>query len=497
MSTELKVCTVYIAVIAFTCIVPVPSLAVPNILVITMDDLAYGDLPSYGGDIVLAPRIESLASQGTRYTAFYSQHACMPSHLAMLTGLYHSEIGMDSQSVGYDPVDWPEHAPTWPLVLQQQGYSTGAFVLWHIGDSSNPSRYGFDVIKDLRAQDPPIEIAYQADWTAGEFLSWKTSVTEPWAAWVGTRLPHSPLEPNQDQLDRCVAHITSINSPVNGVAHTYCASVLAVDDAVGAMLDNINLSNTVVLLYSDNGPPTWDTLPGRVNEVHQLREIGFDCGGLRGYKGTLYECGVRVPLIVSYPGVIAGVSDRLSSLVDFYPSILEWTLLTTNTDGLSGENLLSTNDRTKPIFMRLADKATFDGSPVPSHVSLPVGIRLGDHKTICSRDLTRCETFNVELDPFERLPVNGPATSALQDRLSSWMESLPKGIEPLHVPLLDDGRGRPVAPCGVGFCTSIPCGEWQGSCVNDSQCLPGLVCLPLLTENTSCAVATRVCRKLK
>ncbi len=459
--------------------------AQPNILVVTLDDLAYGDLPSYGGEVLLTPNLDRLAADGVRYTQFYAQQSCIASHIAFLSGRHFRDLGLEGRTLKTRPTDWHHRAPPFPLVLKHAaGYSAGAFILWHMGDISRPEEYGFDVIENLRGQSPAVPIADQPRWAVDQFLSWVETAPEPWFAWIGTRLPHSPLEPSQDQLDRCASKMASLNVPSGASAHIYCASMVAVDDQIGRLVAHAESSGARLLLYSDNGPPTWDREgEGR----HQLRDIAWDCGGLRGYKGTLYECGVRTPLIEWHAGGVPGASDRLSSVVDIYPTVLEWAGVAVDTSRLTGESL-STAYPERPLFFALRDSgrrpAGKTGTSRPAYLSPPLAIRKGPWKLLCNRDLLECELYNIERDPYERDSVqNVAAIATLAAELNVWMRSWP--TEPL-APLAVQGGGRRGTACKAGHCSAASCGENAGLCESSAECLPGLVCLPYPAEWTTC-----------
>ena len=314
----------------------------PNIVIITADDLGYGDLGSYGHPNISTPHLDRLADEGQRWTSFYAQApVCSPSRAALLTGRVHLRSGMFGRRVGVFFPDSRAGLPATEITLaealREQGYATGIVGKWHLGHLPEflPVRHGFDswfgipYSNDMDWQiapgaarreamfDPRIdywhvplirneeEVERPADQhtvtrryaeEAAAFID--AHQDEPFFLYLAHTMPHMPLFRSEAFTDRSVAGV--YGDVIEEIDWT-------VGQVVGA-LDRLGLSsNTLVVFTSDNGP--WTSF-----ETH-----GGSAGPLRHGKGTTFEGGMRVPGIFWWPGTIApGVTREIGSGMDLF-----------------------------------------------------------------------------------------------------------------------------------------------------------------------------------
>ncbi len=311
----------------------------PNIVFILCDDLGYGDLGCYGSQLNRTPAIDQLAEHGVMFTDFYAASGlCTPSRAAFLTGTYPIRIGMDMNFRGECvcfPVDEMGLNPrevTMAELLKQQAYKTALIGKWHLGDQKEflPTRQGFDyffgipysndtgpgsdIRKHRKLYEHP-EIPLLRNETVIEAPVNQETITKrytqetiryieenkegPFFVLLAHTMPHSPLYASPEFRGK------SKNGLLGDVIEEIDWSVKEVLET----LDRLDLrDNTIVVFTSDNGAPPAPA--ERSNEP------------LQGYKGTVNEGGMRVPMIISWPGHIpeGKVCTQLATLMDFYPT---------------------------------------------------------------------------------------------------------------------------------------------------------------------------------
>ncbi len=300
----------------------------PNVLLVLADDLGYADLGAYGGSIA-TPGLDRLAREGMRFTSFYANGPiCSPTRVSILTGRYPQRFGLYG-GVSVDS-SWglPDDAVTMPRLLSGAGYETRHVGKWHLGHAEErfwPTAHGFDGFfgflhahhlpktyhdPRLRRDDGPEAPApgHLTDLLTTEaesFLRQRPGDGTPFFLHVWYFSPHKPLEPPKRWAERYP----------DTVEGRYGAMVSALDENVGRLLkalDETGLADdTVVLFLSDNGG---------------ARDVrGGDNGPLRGGKNQLYEGGLRVPLIVRWPGRVAAeaTTNSLTATFDLLPTIAD------------------------------------------------------------------------------------------------------------------------------------------------------------------------------
>ena len=307
--------------------------ASPNFVVIFCDDLGYGDLGCYGSEKNRTPAIDELAEQGMRFTDFYSSSpVCTPSRSSLMTSCYARRVGLHEDATGH----WvliprsrrglAAKEQTMPELLGAAGYATCCIGKWHLGDQPPhlPTAHGFDEyygipysndMQNRRRGDPPLPLvrdekvfeapADQATltqrYTAEAIRFIEEHKAGPFLLYLPHTFPHLPLHASKDFLGRSK----------NG---RYGDAVEEIDWSTGEILkclDRLGLAeNTVVVFTSDNGSN------GR---------NGGSNAPLSGAKGSTMEGGMRVPMIVRWPGKTpaASVCSELTTTMDLLPTFCQ------------------------------------------------------------------------------------------------------------------------------------------------------------------------------
>ncbi len=324
--------------------------APPNIVLIVADDLGYGDLGRYGNRTNRTPHIDQLAASGLRLTDFHSAGAmCTPTRAAMLTGLYQQRFGKAFEGalsgVRHREIGLPHHAVTIAELLKQRGYATACFGKWHLGYQPPwlPTNQGFDVFRGLGSGDGDhhthIDRSGHPDWWHNNTLKKEAGYTaklltkysldfmkahrkEPFFLYVPHLAIHFPWQGPGDPPHRVAGKSYHddkwgiIPNPENVKPHTK-AMIEALDESVGRILAALRQwkleRNTLVIFTSDNG--------GYLNYGKTFQKISSN-GSLRGQKGSLYEGGHRVPMIIHWPGTIQpGISNATAHSIDLLPTL--------------------------------------------------------------------------------------------------------------------------------------------------------------------------------
>ncbi len=324
-----------------------PGTPSPNVVIIYADDLGWGDAGCFGADDVETPALDRLCASGVRLPQWYSNSpVCSPSRASLLTGRYPAHAGVESILGGSRRTRGLPQQETLASRLRDRGYRTGIFGKWHLGVTReySPMNFGFDESFGFRAgcvdyyshifywgDHNPVHDLWDGDdevWHNGEYLTTVIgdracdfigrNAEQPFFCYVPFNAPHYPMHAPAEYMDR-FAHLPEDRQ-------TMAAMIAAMDDAIGQIIDTLDehglRENTLVFVSSDNGPSeeSRNWLDGE-----EVSYKGGSTGGLRGSKGSVFEGGVRVPAILSWPAQLpAGVDlPDVGIMIDVLPTVLE------------------------------------------------------------------------------------------------------------------------------------------------------------------------------
>ena len=421
----------------------------PNIIFILADDLGYGDLSCYGGEVP-TPNLDRLAREGTRFTqAYVASPICSPSRAALITGQHPARWRITSYlqtrkgNRACEMVDFLDpKAPSLPRVLKAAGYRTAHVGKWHLGggrDVTNAppfKEYGYDVgFGTYESPEPhpsitatnwiwsmhdPVKRWDRTKWMVDrtvEFVQANTSTPAFVNLWLDD--PHTPWIPSEEQAQK--------RGPQGETKANLRNVLVEMDRQVGRLLAELReaklAEKTIVIFMSDNGPlPTFK----------QSRTAG-----LRGSKLSLYEGGVRVPLIAWGPGrVPAGRVDETTvfSSLDIFPTFCELAGASIPTDARpEGRNMTAallgkSVERTTPLFWEYGRNTNSFGLPRGVNRSPNVAMREGDWKLLVSADGNGAELYNLKSDSREESNLAGKEaerTAKMKAAALEWRRSLP------------------------------------------------------------------------
>lgn len=402
-----------------------------NFVFILIDDLGWTDLASYGSSFYETPNLDALAASGIRFTnAYATGPICSPTRASLMTGKYPATLKITDWIPGRRQWQWakllvPEFNQQLPLeevtlaeALKPAGYVSASIGKWHIGgEGYYPTEQGFDlnIAGTHRGYPPnyfsPYQIPTLEGGEEGEFLTERlTEEAErfmednrdrPFFLYLTHFTVHTPLQAKQDVIDK---YETKADPEAAQRHPVYAAMVESMDESVGQILEQIEklgiAEKTIVLFASDNG--------GLIYEGSRKESVTSNVP-LRAGKGHLYEGGIRVPMIVRWPGVTepGTVVDVPVTSADFFPTILEMADLPESA-GVDGESLVPLLRQSgtlgrESIFWHYPHYSNQGGEPSGA-------IRRGDYKLIELYRDGKLELYNLrndigeENDLAEQLP---------------------------------------------------------------------------------------------
>jgi arylsulfatase A-like enzyme len=444
----------------------------PNVVFVLIDDLGWTDFGCFGSDLYQTPELDRLARDGMKFTAAYSAcTVCSPTRAAFLTGKYPARLHVTDWIPGQMPAnpkmlvpDWTKYLPhdevTIAELFKKAGYATASIGKWHLGgEEYYPETHGFDVnLGGTHMPEPPSFISpyrnnrfpdgiptlpdgpkgeYMSDRLAEEAVKFMTaSKDKPFFLYLPHFAVHLPIQGRPDLVEKYQAIKRA------GLRHQnagYAAMVESVDLSIGRIrkaLGDLKLDQkTILIVTSDNGGriPTTSNVP------------------LRAGKGSAYEGGVRVPLIVLWPGVTkpGSVSDVPVMTIDYYPTIAEIAGLAMDPkhtpDGVSLVPLLKQTGK-------LARDALFWHYPHHQHYqqegAMPYSaVRQGRWRLIEFFDDGAVELYDLDTDVGERrnlYQTYPDVAGRLRQRLAEWRREVGAQLptpnpnynpaQPQHVP---------------------------------------------------------------
>ncbi|MFK7911317.1 MAG: sulfatase [Akkermansiaceae bacterium] len=405
----------------------------PNILLILVDDLGYGDLACYGAKDMQTPSLDTLMKAGTRYDQFYANcTVCTPTRASLMTGRYPDLVGAPGVIRQYKTSNWGYFRPTGPTlpeVLKKGGYHTGMVGKWHLGyESPNiPNDRGFDHFhgflgdmmndyythlrggvnwmrhnkKTIKAEGHATEVFTR--WAIDYLKDRSQKPDEPFFLYLAYNAPHFPIQPPKDWRDKVMEREKGIDPK----RAANVAFIEHLDHEIGKVINSLKelglSEDTIVIFTSDNGgsiPHAQSNLP------------------LRGGKQDHWEGGIRVPTCVVWPGKIpAGKrSDTPGMTMDFLPTLAEIAGLKVDHE-IDGQSLapvwtkgaVGDPDRTM-IWVRREGNMRHQGRAY-------YAIRQGNWKLLQNTPFEPMVLINLKTDPYEKNPQ--PAHGKIANKLNA------------------------------------------------------------------------------
>ncbi len=433
--------------------------AKPNIVLVFIDDMGWGDFSCFGNEAAATPEIDAMAEEGIRFEQFYvNSPICSPSRTAISTGQYPqrwritSYLARRQLNERRGMAQWLDpRAPMLAKSLQQAGYATGHFGKWHMGgqrdvdDAPSILEYGFDAsltnfegmgpkllpLTLKPGQEKPGKIWGDAE-RLGDGVRWmlRSKIT---GGFVDEAIPFMAKAASDGKPFYVNLWPDDVHSPFwppvdrwgDGKRALYLSVLEEMDRQLGKLFRFIRESkdlreNTIVLICSDNGP-----------------EKGAGVAGpFRGFKTHLYEGGIRSSLVVWGPGWLAGrgkVNRRsVFSAIDLVPSLLKIAGVEPASEiQYDGEVLADTllgrgmGSRQAPLyFRRPPDRDSFYGvSDLPD-----LAVRDGRWKLLCEYDGSQAELYDLERDRGEtrnQAARHPEIVEKLRAQLLAWHEAMP------------------------------------------------------------------------
>ncbi len=464
----------------------------PNFVFFLIDDLGWRDIGAFGSTFHLTPHIDALAASGMRFTqAYAASPVCSPTRASIMTGRHPARLDITdwiggSQRGELLPAEYVDHLPpeevTVAELLEGEGYATGYFGKWHLGDvphypesqgfhenvggtgAGQPASYfypykapeGRDPYWDVPGLEGGEEGEYLTDRLTDEALSFlDENGAGPFLLFLSHFAVHTPIQSKDELAERYAARRDSlppVEGPVQEEEHgrsrtrlvqddpAYAGMVQSVDESVGrilARLDELAIAdNTVIIFMSDNGGLS--TVAGeRVGPTANVP--------LRAGKGWLYEGGIRVPMIIRWPGRVEEGSECQIPVqsTDFFPTIMEMAGIAATSSGpLDGSSLV-------PV---LTGSGGLDRSGLFWHFphyhgsgNRPSGaVRQGRWKLVEWFEDGAVELYDLEADLGERVDLSATEPEKVRElleMLGSWRTGVGA-----NMPREDPGIGEEERP---------------------------------------------------
>jgi arylsulfatase A-like enzyme len=422
----------------------------PNILLFLADDLGYADIGVNGCQDIPTPNIDRIAKNGVRFTDGYATHpVCSPSRAGLMSGMYQHRYGFEHNSgperFASPEFGMPREIPSLAEKLKTAGYATGMIGKWHIGfkEGLRPHERGFDSHYGFlsgarsfypdspRETDPIIrngvpvtdEKEYLTDAFAREAVNFieRASTTQneepgtknqaqPWFLYLAFNAVHSPLEATE-------AYEARFPRITDKKRKTYAGMLAALDDAVGRVMTKVRElgqeENTLVMFYSDNGGPTAET--SSRNDP------------LRGFKGQMYEGGIRVPFVMQWKGTIPAGQTFTHPVMGFdcHATALAAAKVAAS-DSAEAETTL---DGVNLLPHLLGEKTTPPHDFLCWRAGAQHAIRMGDWKLVRTPREDTAQLFNLQSDLGETTDLAAKEPAKL-DELAAKFAEWEKGTIP-------------------------------------------------------------------
>ncbi len=446
----------------------------PNVIVVLADDLGWSDLGCYGADLIETPHLDALASRSLRFTQAYAPApVCTPTRAAIMTGKAPARLKMTIWSEGslsgprdrkllqgFSRHDLPLEEVTLAEHFQSAGYLTALVGKWHLGDAAHaPETQGFDIniggthwgapttffypYRGARGNGefryvPHLELGEQGEYLTDRLTTESERIIrhaanrhQPFFLMLAHHAPHTPIEAKEDDIEYFANRRTATMKHQHPV---YAAMIRSLDESIGRLMsclrENGMLDNTVIVFASDNGGYLGTT------DFRGVETPVTDNHPLRSGKGTCYEGGLRVPLIIHWPDRgRTGICDQPVLLTDLFPTLRELLRRKPSDSekakaGDSDADSISLLPVIQDDSARLPRETLYFHYPHYYHAppSTPVSaIRDADWKLLEYFEDGRLELYDLKSDPSESRDValqHPDRTRALQEKLNNWRKSV-------------------------------------------------------------------------
>ncbi len=425
----------------------------PNIVFILADDMGWKDLACYGSKSNETPNIDRLAQKGIRFTQAYAAcPVCSPTRASIMTGKFPARLQLTNFIAGNRidpespvlPAIWKPYLEarevTIAELLKKSGYTTGMVGKWHLGnqDSIAPWHRGFDYARmigknGLDYYNYSIYLdSYLQEFTdhGTEYLTDKLSdygvdfitqsAKKPFFLYIAYSAPHVMIVPKAEKLTKYFKKYAQAEEKFNP---NYAAMMESLDDGVGRIMKTLKdqglLENTLVIFTSDNGGLGLD----------ELGPTPTSNAPLRKWKGHIYEGGIRIPAIFSWPGKIKEglVSDQCYLSTDYLPTICEITGITKLPENVDGKSILPM--LLHPGKQQFQDRPLFWHYPhFSNQLGRPAGaVRVGDYKLVELFESGKLELYNLKDDISESNDLSGTMkekTAEMHQLLVDWRKQM-------------------------------------------------------------------------
>lgn len=412
--------------------------AQPNVILIMTDDQGYGDLACHGNPYVKTPTLDKLYEESVRFTDFHVDPCCAPTRSALMTGCYSSRAGVWHTIGGRSLLK--EGMTTIADVFTENGYETGVFGKWHLGENyphrpmdrgfkesivnggggvgQSPDYWGNDYFDDTYKHNGKFE-KYDGYcntvWFSEALKYIQKNKEKPFFCYVATNLPHAPLRVDEK-------YIKPYKSQLSDRIASYYGMITKLDEDIAMLLKGVKdmglEENTILIFMTDNGPCPWfggidmDFKTGYPKEGY--------AAGMRGGKIWGYENAHRVPFFIRWPkGQLGGGKDinALSAHIDVLPTLIDLCKLEApeklECDGKSLEPLLNgkiNNWKDRTLFVH------------NQRVQFPVKDKeyqvLNDKWRLVKRE--KDELYDIKADPGERIDLAEKYPEVVQDLYAKY-----------------------------------------------------------------------------
>ena len=400
----------------------------PNIVLILVDDLGYGDLSSYGAKDMKTPNIDKLVASGMRFDNFYANcPVCSPTRASLLSGRYPDLVGVPGVIRTHLTNNWGYIAPQailLPKLLSRAGYHTAIVGKWHLGLAApnTPNERGFDhfhgFLGDMmddyynhrrhgnnymrlgsrkagsinnKEIDPKGHATDLFTQWAIDYIRQRSGSGQPFFLYLAYNAPHTPIQPPDDWLQQ----VKNRENDISDKRAKLVALIEHLDDGIGSVITALKQSglsnNTMVIFTSDNG--------GQLN-------VGANNGPLRAGKQDMYEGGIRVPMCALWPGKIkpGSQSNRVALTMDLFPTICE-AADAAIAHKIDGRSILPTLlGKYQPAEDRFLFWVRREGGNYGGRAYYAA--RYGDYKLVQNSPFEPLQLFNLKDDPQEQHPLD-------------------------------------------------------------------------------------------